>query len=92
MPGQPAGPLPLRRCALPPSVQGAIEQALAEAEARRVEGREITPFLLRRVNEISGGASLRANIALVRHNAAVGAQIASALAQLQGSEAPRAES
>jgi hypothetical protein len=42
----------------------------------------VTPFLLKRVAELTGGASLRANIALIKHNAAVGAQIAVALAPL----------
>jgi hypothetical protein len=41
---------------------------------------QVTPFLLKRVDELSGGRSLTANIALIKHNAHVGAQIASALA------------
>ena len=36
----------------------------------------MTPFLLKRVTELTGGASLAANIKLIKHNAAVGAQIA----------------
>ena len=41
---------------------------------------QVTPFLLKRVQELTGGKSLVANIALVKNNAAVGAQIAAALA------------
>jgi hypothetical protein len=41
-------------------------QALAEASERKIAGRDVTPFILRRVNEITGGASLHANIELVR--------------------------
>ena len=46
----------------------------------RMQGSEITPFLLGRIKELTGGESLKANIALIKNNAAVGAQIASALA------------
>ena len=42
----------------------------------------MTPFLLQQIQELTGGRSLAANIALVKHNAAVGAQIAVALAAL----------
>jgi pseudouridine-5'-phosphate glycosidase len=56
-----------------------IAQALAEAEAQRVSAKAVTPFLLRRIFELTKGASLRANIALVRNNARLGAAIAKAL-------------
>ncbi len=42
----------------------------------------MTPFLLKRVTELTGGASLAANIVLIKHNAAVGAAIAVELARL----------
>jgi len=63
-------------------VQGAIDQALQEAEAQNIQGSEVTPFLLERVQKLSGGVSLTANIALVKHNAHVGAMIARSLATL----------
>lgn len=56
-----------------------IAQALAEAEAQGVSAKAVTPFLLRRIFELTEGASLRANIALVRNNARLGAAIAKAL-------------
>jgi pseudouridine-5'-phosphate glycosidase len=57
-------------------VNGAIEQALAEAQEAHIRGQQVTPFLLRRVSELTHGSSLRANLALLRNNARVAAQIA----------------
>jgi pseudouridine-5'-phosphate glycosidase len=59
-----------------------IERALADLDERGISGRDATPFLLGRIVELTGGASLTANIALVRENARVGAQIASAYSAL----------
>ncbi|HEX8422847.1 MAG TPA: pseudouridine-5'-phosphate glycosidase [Pyrinomonadaceae bacterium] len=53
-----------------------LETALAEAAREAIYGRELTPFLLSRMSERSGGATLRANIALLENNARVAAQIA----------------
>lgn len=53
-----------------------ITQALADMEARGVHGKDATPYLLGRIVEITGGASLKSNIALVRNNAVLGAAIA----------------
>jgi pseudouridylate synthase len=63
-------------------VDGAIAQALADADAQGISGKEVTPFLLSRLEELTGGASLEANIALVRNNASVAAAIAHAYAEL----------
>jgi pseudouridine-5'-phosphate glycosidase len=60
-------------------LEPAIAAALVEAQARGVEGSATTPFLLSQVAEKTGGASLRANIALLENNAAVAAQIAAAM-------------
>lgn len=65
------------------TVDGWIGAALAEARRQGIAGKEVTPFLLARIKELSGGASLRANIALVKHNAEVGAQLAVALAAMR---------
>lgn len=59
-----------------------IEQALSEAEAKGIKGKELTPFLLDRIKEITDGQSLETNIALVRNNALVGAKIAKEFAAL----------
>lgn len=60
-----------------------IEQALADMDAQGVVGKEATPFLLGRIVEITDGASLVANIALVNNNARLGAQVAAAYAALE---------
>ena len=65
-------------------VDGWIAQALAEAEQQGITGKKVTPFLLARVAALSGGRSLTANIALVKHNAEVGARLAVALAATAG--------
>jgi pseudouridine-5'-phosphate glycosidase len=57
-----------------------IEQALAEAGTRGIAAKSVTPFLLQRIFELTGGRSLGANIALVLNNARLGAAIARALA------------
>jgi Uncharacterized enzyme involved in pigment biosynthesis len=57
-----------------------IEQAVAEADQRGITGAAITPFLLGRIVELSEGDSLRANIALVKNNARLGAAVAVAYA------------
>lgn len=56
-----------------------IAQALAEAEAQGISAKSVTPFLLQRIFELTEGASLAANIALVRNNARLAARIATAL-------------
>ncbi len=57
----------------------AIATALAEAEAQGIKGKAVTPFLLARVSELTGEASLRANVALLLNNARVASAIAVAL-------------
>ncbi len=54
----------------------ATEAALAAAEAAGVEGKALTPFLLKHIAEATQGKSLAANVALVKNNARVGAQVA----------------
>ncbi|MCG2593104.1 pseudouridine-5'-phosphate glycosidase [Ramlibacter sp. XY19] len=56
-------------------------QALDEAAAQGVVGKAVTPFLLARIKALTGGRSLATNIALVKHNAEVGARLALALAR-----------
>ena len=58
-----------------------IAQAQSEADAQGIRGKAVTPFLLQRIFELTEGRSLTANIALVRNNARLGAQIAIALGQ-----------
>lgn len=66
--------------AMPPEVmEDAIQQALAEAQENHIHGAATTPFLLSRVSEITDGASLRANLSLLRQNARVAGQVAAAM-------------
>ena len=58
-----------------------VEQALAEAAAQGIAAKAVTPFLLQRIFELTGGRSLEANIALVLNNARLGAAIAVAMAR-----------
>ena len=74
-------PIPLEAELPAPLVEPAIQQALREAEQREIRGKAISPFLLARVSELTGEASLRANMALLENNAQVAAQIAVALAE-----------
>lgn len=59
-----------------------IEKALQEASEAGIQGKDVTPFLLKRIVEFTGGQSLATNVALVENNARVGAQIAVAYAEL----------
>jgi pseudouridine-5'-phosphate glycosidase len=61
--------------------EAAIAQALKEAARENVAGKPLTPFLLDRLAEITGGDSLDANIDLLRNNAALGARIARSYAE-----------
>jgi pseudouridine-5'-phosphate glycosidase len=54
----------------------AIRTALSEADSRGIRGRAVTPFLLDRMRALTGGESVRANVALLRHNAQVAAALA----------------
>jgi pseudouridylate synthase len=57
-------------------ITNVIESALKEAEEKHISGKNVTPFLLGKVKELTEGKSLDANIALVKNNAVVGAKIA----------------
>lgn len=63
-------------------IDAITEQALAEAAAQGIAGKAVTPFLLSRIKSLTGGRSLATNIALVKHNAEVGARLALALARV----------
>lgn len=63
-------------------IDAAIDGAVADADAQGVHGKALTPFLLRRVSELSGGASLRSNQALLVHNARTAGLIARELSTL----------
>jgi pseudouridine-5'-phosphate glycosidase len=76
-----ANPIPVSDELPTETYEGALEQALSDAQRQDVRGRSVTPFLLERLRALSEGESVRANLALLTNNARVGAQLARALAQ-----------
>lgn len=64
-------------------IDALTRQALAETKQQGITGKAVTPFLLARIKSLTGGRSLATNIALVKHNAEVGARLALALASLR---------
>ena len=71
-----ANPIPAQYAMPADKIDSAINQALQEAAAQGISGKESTPFLLARVCELTGGNSLAANIQLVLNNARLAAAIA----------------
>ena len=63
------------------AIESTIASAIAEAEAAGIGGKRLTPFLLRRITELTAGQSLVSNVALVKNNARLAARIAVALAE-----------
>ncbi|MBP8271358.1 MAG: pseudouridine-5'-phosphate glycosidase [Sphaerotilus sp.] len=76
-----SNPVPLADEIPPVEIEAITRQALDEAAAQGVSGKRVTPFLLGRIKELTAGRSLVTNIALVKHNAQVGADLAIALAR-----------
>ena len=64
-------------------INDAIEKALVMADEQGIKGKEITPFLLKNIVEITGGDSLESNIALILNNAALGAEISKEVCKLK---------
>jgi pseudouridine-5'-phosphate glycosidase len=78
-----ANPIPAADEIPAAKIEGTIRATLDEAAKQGIAGKETTPFLLKRVNEVTGGASLKANIALVKNNARLAAEIAVAFSGLR---------
>ncbi|XP_042351382.1 pseudouridine-metabolizing bifunctional protein C1861.05 [Plectropomus leopardus] len=76
-----AVPIPEEHAAAGQLIEEAIQAAVTEASAKGITGRDVTPFILQKVNELTAGKSLQANIALIHNNAKVGSQIACALSK-----------
>jgi pseudouridine-5'-phosphate glycosidase len=74
-----ANPLPVDLQLDPALHDRVLGEALRSASEQGVHGKAITPFLLDRIKQLTGGRSLATNIALVKHNAVVGARLAVAL-------------
>ena len=76
-----ANPVPQADAMPKTEIDAMTEQALREAEAQGVNGKAVTPFLLARIKQLTGGRSLDTNIALVKNNAVLGAELAVELAK-----------
>ncbi len=68
-------PLPAADALDPTQIKAAIDQAKKNARIKKLHGQEVTPYLLERLVGLTGGASLKANIALLLNNARLAAQI-----------------
>ncbi|HAO61454.1 MAG TPA: pseudouridine-5-phosphate glycosidase [Erysipelotrichaceae bacterium] len=79
-----SNPIPKEYDMDPIVINQAIATALAQMNEQGVKGNEVTPFLLAKVKELTGGDSLESNIALIKNNAVVGAQIAMSLCVKKG--------
>jgi pseudouridine-5'-phosphate glycosidase len=74
-----SNPVPVEAAMPKDEIDRITGQALLEADERGVSGKAVTPFLLDRIKQLTQGRSLATNIALVKHNALVGARLAVAL-------------
>ena len=79
-----ANPIPESDALPAEEMEARIASACEEAERAGISRKELTPFLLKRINELTGGTSLKANIALVRNNAVLAGRMAVELARLSG--------
>ena len=84
-------PVPVEEEIPAAEIEPVILQAVAEAEQKGLRSAEVTPFLLTRIAELSGERSLRSNLALLKNNARVAAEIAVALRQFELEEVPERE-
>ena len=74
-----ANPVPEAHAMPKAEIDAMTEQALREADEQGVSGKAVTPFLLARIKQLTGGRSMDTNIALVKNNARLGAALAKAL-------------
>jgi pseudouridine-5'-phosphate glycosidase len=79
-----ANPIPVGSALDGSDIDARVADAIADAQAAGVTRKDVTPYLLDRINMLTGGRSLVANIALVRNNATLAARTAVALAALGG--------
>ena len=71
-----ANPVPADQEIIAEEMEGYIQKALNAAKEKMISGKEVTPFLLQYISEHTKGESLEANIALIKNNAKVGAELA----------------
>jgi pseudouridine-5'-phosphate glycosidase len=74
-----ANPVPKEQEIPRQTMEGYLKNALAELERARITGKQVTPFLLQRVLELSGGKSLHTNVEILRNNIRLACRIAASL-------------
>jgi len=74
-----ANPVPIADAIPKSKMEPIIEQASKEAQEEKIHGKELTPFLLQRISELTEGKSMATNLSLLLNNARLAAQIAQAL-------------
>lgn len=79
-----SNPIPIEYAMESAEINKAIDEALIEMENLNIKGKEVTPFLLAKIKDVTEGKSLASNIELVKNNARVGAQVAFELCRLKG--------
>ena len=77
-----ANPIPERESMDRGTIEAIIERSVREAEGEGIRGKEVTPYLLARIVELTDGESLEANIALVKNNARLASAVAGSLCRL----------
>jgi pseudouridine-5'-phosphate glycosidase len=76
-----ANPVPAEQEIIAEAMEVHIQKALNAAKERKITGKEVTPFLLQYISEHTKGESLEANIAVIKNNAKVGAELAVAFSK-----------
>ncbi|XP_022103567.1 pseudouridine-metabolizing bifunctional protein C1861.05-like isoform X2 [Acanthaster planci] len=80
-------PIPADLAAEGQAIEEAIKTVLQEASDKGIQGKDVTPYILERVNQITKGDSLKANIALIKNNADIGSKIALELSYIRNQKA-----
>jgi len=78
-----AVPIPEEYSANDEQIDRAISEALVDLKKLKITGKKVTPFLLERINQLTGGNSLKSNVALILNNAKLSAKVAVELFKLQ---------
>jgi pseudouridylate synthase len=77
-----AVPAPLEDALPDKTMEEAVDQALQDARGYKIQGQEVTPFLLNRISELTGKSSMKANLGLLLNNARVAARVAVELSRI----------
>lgn len=79
-----ANPPPTEHALPAEEIENIIQQAVRQAEQRGIHGSALTPFLLEKVNQLTGGTSMQANLVLLLNNGRLAADIALAISEMTG--------